>query len=249
MHTSAEHGDHGVERTVAPESVSTKHPSQRLISASCGIVIAIVLAAVFVPHFHRDTGLMSLIRFGENHRQRLAPELAGLPVYLVPHHDGFDGQYYAHMAVHPPWIYHDAIDHYDFPAYRIRRVFLPALAWMLGFGKPLWIVHIYSFFNILSWLGMAWLLTAWLPLQNWVNFGRWTGCLVAAGVLESLRGSLTDLPSLLMMFGGMRLWEMQRSRLGDHCFSQRASSPATRRRCQLWVYSGPARHEYRVSCG
>ncbi len=177
--------------------------------------MALVLGAVFVPHFHRHTGLTSLIRFGERRRQYLAPELAGVPVYLVPHHDGFDGQYYAHMALHPPWIYHDLINHYDFPAYRIRRIFLPALAWALGLGKPLWIVHIYSFFNVLAWLALARLLTVWLPPRNWVNFGRWAGCLLSAGVLESLRGSLTDLPSLLLMLAGMRLWETQRTRPGS----------------------------------
>ena len=194
-------------------------PAQRLISASCGIVIALVLAAVFVPHFHRDTGLTSLIRFGERRQQDLAPELAGVPVYLVPQHAGFDGQYYAHMALHPPWIHHDLLDHYDYPAYRIRRIFLPALAWGLGLGRPLWIVHIYSFFNVLSWLALAWLLTAWLPLRNWMNFGRWTGCLLSAGVLESLRGSLTDLPSLLLLLAGMRLWEMRRPRVGSVIFT------------------------------
>ena len=191
----------------------------RPIRLAGGLVIIIVLAAVFVPHFHRQTGLTSLIRFGEHHQQDLAPELAGVPVYLVPHHDGFDGQYYAHMALHPPWIHHDLIDHYDFPTYRLRRIFLPALAWGLGLGKPLWIVHIYSFFNVLAWLALAWLLTAWLPLYHWSNFGRWTGCLLAAGVLESLRGSLTDLPSLLMLLAGMRWWEMQRPRLGSLVFS------------------------------
>ncbi len=195
------------------------HPPTRLIAASCGIVIAVVLAAVLVPHFHRDTGLTSLIRFGEKQEHLLAPELAGVPVHLVPHHDGFDGKYYAHMALHPPWIYHDLIGHYDFPAYRIRRVFLPALAWGLGLGRPFWTVHIYSFFNVLAWLATAWLLTAWLPLRNWVNFGRWTGCLLAAGVLESLRGSLTDLPSLLMMLAGMRWWETRRTRPGAVAFT------------------------------
>ena len=194
-------------------------PAPRLVSACGVLVIAVVLAAVFVPHFHRDTGLTSLIRFGERHKQFLAPELAGVPVYLVPHHAGFDGQYYAHMALHPPWIYHDLSDHYDFPAYRLRRVFLPAVAWGMGLGKPRWIVHIYSGFNVLAFLALAWLLTAWLPLWNWVNFGRWTGCLLAAGVLESLRGSLTDLPSLLLMLGAMRLWETQRTRPGSVVFA------------------------------
>ncbi len=201
--------------TLLPGNPAVIHPSQRLISATCGIVIAVVLIAVFVPHFHRHTGLTSLIRFGERRQQNLAPELAGVPVYLVPHHDGFDGQYYAHMALHPPWIYHDLREHYDFPAYRLRRIFLPTLAWALGLGRPLWIVHIYSFFNVLAWLALAWLLTVWLPLRNWINFGRWAGCLLAAGVLESLRSSLTDLPSLLLMLAGLRLWETQRSRLGS----------------------------------
>ena len=173
-----------------------------------------MLAAVFLPHFHRDTGLTSLIRFGERHQQNLPPELAGVRVYLVPHHDGFDGQYYAHMALHPPWKYHDLREHYDFPAYRLRRIFLPTLAWCLGFGQPFWIVHVYACFNVVCWLALAWFLTVWLPLTNWVNFGRWAGCLLAAGVLESLRGSLTDLPSLLLLLAGMRLWETQRPRSG-----------------------------------
>ncbi len=194
-------------------------PPPRLISAGCAVVIALVLAAVLVPHFHRDTGLTSLIRFGERHRQFLAPELAGVPVYLVPHHDGFDGQYYAHMALHPPWRYHDLSDHYDFPTYRLRRIFLPTLAWTLGLGRPFWIVHIYSWFNVAAWLALAFLLTTWLPLQNWINFGRWTGCLLAAGVLESLRGSLTDLPSLLLTLVGMRWWETRKPRLGSVAFT------------------------------
>ena len=189
--------------------------SDRRIRACASLLVAAVLAAVFVPHFHRDTGLTSLIRFGERHRENLPPELAGVPVYLVPHHDGFDGQYYAHMALHPPWRYHDLRSHYDFPAYRLRRIFLPTLAWCLGLGQPFWIVHIYACFNVVCWLALAWFLTVWLPLTNWVNFGRWAGCLLAAGVLESLRGSLTDLPSLLGLLAGMRLWETRRPRGGS----------------------------------
>ena len=172
--------------------------------------MAVVLAAVFLPHFHRDTGLTSLIRFGERDRDKLPPELAGVPVYLVPHRTAYDGQFYAHMALHPPWMYHDLRDHYDFPAYRLRRVFLPTLAWALGLGRPWWIVHVFSWFNLAAWLALAWLLTAWLPLRDWTDFGRWAGCLLAAGVLESLRGSLCDLPSLLLLLAGIRLREARR---------------------------------------
>ena len=123
------------------------------------------------------------------------------------------------MALHPPWMYHDLRGHYDFPAYRLRRIFLPTLAWLLGLGRPWWIVHVYSAFNLLSWLALAWLLTVWLPLRNWINFGRWAACLLAAGVLESLRGSLTDLPSLLLLLGGMRLWETRQPRAGAVAFT------------------------------
>ena len=197
-----------------PKLASLTSPSHRPIRACAALLVAAVLAAVFLPHFHRHTGLTSLIRFGERHQQNLPPELAGVRVYLVPHHDGFDGQYYAHMALHPPWRYHDLREHYDFPAYRLRRIFLPTLAWCLGLGQPFWIVHIYAGFNVVCWLLLAGFLTVWLPLTNWVNFGRWAGCLLAAGVLESLRGSLTDLPSLLLLLAGMRLWETRRPRSG-----------------------------------
>ena len=67
---------------------------------------------------------------------------------------------------------------------------------------------------MLSWLALAALLTVWLPLDNWLNFGRWAGCLLAAGVLESLRGSLTDLPGLLLFLAGLRLWETRSLRWG-----------------------------------
>ena len=183
--------------------------TNRFILPACAAVIALVLAAVLVPHFHWDTGLTSLIRMGERDKDKLPPELAGVPVYLVPHRGAFDGQYYAHMALHPPWMYHDLSDHYDFPAYRLRRVFLPTLAWVLGLGRPAWVIHLFSWFNLLAWCGLAWLLTAWLPLEDWTNFGRWAGCLLAAGVLESLRGALCDLPSLLLLLVGVRLWERQ----------------------------------------
>ena len=150
------------------------------------IVLALVLASGLSPRISIVTlASRRLIRFGERHKQNLAPELAGVPVYLVPHHDGFDGQYYAHMALHPPWIYHDLINHYDFPAYRIRRDVFARTGLGLGIGpavldRP----HIFSCFNVLAWLALARLLTVWLATwRNWVNFGRWTGCLLAAGVL------------------------------------------------------------------
>jgi hypothetical protein len=154
--------------------------------------------------------LTSLIRFSGLRKQNLAPELADVAVYVVPGHNGYDGQYYAHMALHPPWIYHDLASHYDFPSYRMRCVLLPFVAWAAGMGNPAWIVHIYSFLNVLAWLALSWLLTLWLPLANWINFGRWSGCLLAAGALESLRASLTDLPGLLLALAALRLWETRR---------------------------------------
>ena len=207
--------------------------SPRFIPAARGVVIALFLAAVFLPHFHRDTGLSSLIRFGEIRRQFLPPEMAGVPMYLIPNRYGFDGQFYAHMAVHPPFLYHDLSDHYDFPAYRLRRIFLPGLAWALGLGHPFWIVQIYSCFNFVAWLALAWLLAACFPSRDWTDFGRWTGCLVSAGVLESVRGSLTDLPSLVMMFAGMRLWENRRRGAGVGCF---AAGVLTRETLALSVF-------------
>lgn len=181
-------------------------PHRSAILAASAAVIALVLAAVFIPHFHRETGLTSLIRFGGLRQDKLAPELAGVPVYQVPGHRGYDGRYYAHMALHPPWIYHDLASHYDAPAYRLRRVLLPVFAWAAGGGNPAWVVQIYALSNVLAWLALAWLLTRWLPLVSWENFGRWCGCVLAAGALESVRASLPDLPALLLALAGLWWW-------------------------------------------
>jgi hypothetical protein len=193
-----------------PKLVHLMTRVHRPVLLAYGLTIAVVLAIIFGFRFHRETGLTSLIRFGELRGDKLAPELAGIPVHLVPKHHGYDGQYYAHFALHPPWIYHDLDDHFDFPSYRARRVFLPAAAYVLGLGKPAWIVHIFPFLNVAAWLAMAWLLTAWLPPVSWMNFGRWSGCLLAAGCLESIRAALTDLPGVFLTIAALRLYETRR---------------------------------------
>lgn len=186
---------------------SNRHPP---VAFAYWLTVVLVLALVLGFHFRPETGLTSLIRFGGLREGKLAPELAGIPVFVLRGHHGYDGQYYAHMALHPPWLHHDLASHYDFPSYRMRRIFMPAAAYALGLGRPAWIVHLYPFLNVAAWLALAWMLARWLPPVDWTNFGRWAGCLLAAGTLESIRGALTDLPAILIALGGMRLYEKRR---------------------------------------
>ncbi len=190
----------------------------------------------FGLHFHRQTGMTSLIRFGGLRATQLAPELAGIPVYVVPNHHGYDGQYYAHLALHPPWIYHDLTSHFDFPSYRARRIFLPALTYALGWGKPAWIVQIFPLLNIAAWLALAWLLTRWLPPTDWTNFGRWGGCLLAAGCLESIRGALTDLPGVFLAMAALRLFEDRREKAAAGIFATAILTRETLALCALGVF-------------
>ncbi len=211
-------------------------PAHRRIRFAYGLTIAVVLAIIFGLHFHRQTGLTSLIRFGGLRADQLAPELAGIPVYVVPNHHGYDGQYYAHLALHPPWIYHDLTGHFDFPSYRARRIFLPALAYALGWGRPAWIVQIFPLLNIAAWLALAWLLTRWLPPTDWTNFGRWSGCLLAAGCLESIRGALTDLPGVFLAMAALRLFEDRREKAAAGVFAMAILTRETLGLCALGVF-------------
>jgi hypothetical protein len=53
------------------------------------------LARFRAPH----TGYSSLILFGEHFALRRLPQLGDVPLYTDAHQDGYDGQFYAQMAV------------------------------------------------------------------------------------------------------------------------------------------------------
>lgn len=180
--------------------------------------LALVLfAALVLLKFSPQTGFTSLIRFGETWNDRRHSSLQVLPLAVVPASNGYDGQFYAQIALDPTLRDAELAQVVDAPAYRARRILLPALAALLGLGNPWWTIQAYAVLNVLCWLLFAWLLHRHIGGSDWIAYARWIGCVFSMGALESVRQSLVDLPALLLLllaveahsrdrFGPSSLW-------------------------------------------
>jgi hypothetical protein len=162
-------------------------------------IAALLFAALVLSKFSPQTGFTSLIRFGETWETRRHPALEGLPIATVPASNGYDGQFYAQIALDPLLREEGLSQRIDAPAYRAGRILVPATSFVLGIGQTRWILHVYALLNVACWFALAWLLRSHLNDGTWADFARWTGCLFSMGALESVRQSLVDLPALLLL--------------------------------------------------
>jgi hypothetical protein len=149
--------------------------------------------------FSTETGFTSLIRFGESWQNRRVGRLQGLPIATAPNSYGYDGQFYAQLALDPLLLDSATPQALDVPAYRARRILPSAGASILGLGEPWWTLQAYALLNVACWIIFARLLRSVLPLSGGRTFARWFGCLFSMGVLESVRQSLVDLPLLVLL--------------------------------------------------
>lgn len=155
--------------------------------------------ALVAAKFSPQTGFTSLIRFGETWESRRNPALTQLLVATVPNSSGYDGQFYAQVALDPLLRAPNTRTALDIPEYRARRILGPAIAAAMAVGDPWWTLQIYALLNVACWLGLAWTLYKIMPESDWASFARWTGCMFGMGVLESVRQSLVDLPAMLLL--------------------------------------------------
>jgi len=163
--------------------------------------LALVLfAALVLLKFSPQTGFTSLIRFGETWQDRRHSALQNLPIATVPNSNGYDGQFYAQIAIDPLLRGSELERAIDAPAYRARRILAPAAAALLGLGNPWWTLQAYALLNVICWFALARLLYDCIDSpHNWVGFARWAGCIFSVGVLDSVRQSLVDLPAMLLL--------------------------------------------------
>jgi hypothetical protein len=169
-----------------------------------GIATLIFLGMVLAK-FDPSSGFTALIRFGETWQEKRLSSLQNLPIATVPRSNGYDGQFYAQIALDPLLLNHELENAIDAPAYRTRRIFAPAVAAVLGAGRPWWTLQAYALLNVVSWLGLGWLLYRWIGHSDAQCFARWAGCMFSIGVLDSVRQSLVDLPALFLIAAAIDL--------------------------------------------
>ena len=169
-------------------------------------IATLVFGVLVWAKFDSKTGLTSLIRFGDAWQDRRLSVLQGLPLATVRASNGYDGQFYAQLALDPLLRSSELDRVIDAPAYRARRILAPAVAAVLGWGRPWRVLQAYALLNVACWLALAWLLRRLTQSDGWVGFARWAGCMFSMGVLDSVRQSLVDLPAFLALAGATLLW-------------------------------------------
>jgi hypothetical protein len=167
----------------------------------------LIAFAVGAFDFYRQgTGFTSFILFGNTFAARSLPEVRATPRYVVPG-SGYDGQFYAQLAVRPaPWdaAVQQALDN---PWYRAGRILPAFIACGLSFGRADWAIHIYSVECVVAWLLLALVLLHWFPPSSLQNFVRWSACLFCGGMMMAVCRALPDVLALLLVAAGGYYWE------------------------------------------
>lgn len=169
--------------------------------------------ASFARFYDPRFGYTGLIQFATTAEEEL-PAVREVPHPRFTGSGGYDGQFYAQLAV-DPLLRDPAIDRaLDNPPYRGRRILFSWTAWAAGLGRADWILQAYAVQNAAAWLLLAWLLAHWLPPVDLRNFAAWFGCLFGHGLLISSRLALIDGPSLLLIAAAVRAVQARRAWLG-----------------------------------
>lgn len=164
-------------------------------------------------------GFTKVIRFGDEFQDRALPELRDVPHHVFQN-SGYDGQFYAQMALHP-LVSSDAIARaVDGPNYRFRRILPSWLAWVGGMGQPWWILQAFSVLPMLAWLVLAFLLVRfWLPLDSTQNLVRALGCLFGVGVIASIELATPDLIGTVLVLASVTAFVRQREKSSIACLA------------------------------
>jgi len=171
---------------------------RRAICRALAIALVALFLASVARFYHQGTGFTSLIGLPENHGNEI-PALRGVPHYVHPSGVTYDGQYYAQLALEP-LLRDPAIDRaIDVAPYRARRILFSWTAWLMGLGRPAWVLEAFALQNVLYWLILAALMTRWLPPESPRQLASWAACLFAFGLLWSVRFALLDGPSLVLL--------------------------------------------------
>jgi hypothetical protein len=177
--------------------------------AGASVLVFVVSVARF---YHPGLGFTALLGLPEGQITK-TPALLAIPHYTYPAWAAYDGQFYVQRAF-DPLLRDPIVDRaMDLAPFRARRILFSWTAYLLGLGRPAWIVNVYALQNVACWLVLAMLLARWMPLTSARGFAVWAACLFSHGLLWSVRFSLLDGPSLALIVGAVAAAERGRTLL------------------------------------
>jgi hypothetical protein len=136
------------------------------------------------------------------------PELAGAPTRQGP---GYDGQFFAALAVDPLLLRPETPGYLDLPPYRAGRVGLPLAAWLLAVGhRPAAILVYLALCGLLGLLGV-WVAARWLEDLGHSPWGALPLAL-SVGLVTTTTRALPDAAAASLLL--LALWRESRGRSG-----------------------------------
>ncbi len=161
------------------------------------LLLLVLPAKILADHHALDDRFLSLMHFGEDFAANALPEVRGLEPPLFPA-AGYDGQFYAQIALRPTLTDPALPGALDNPTYRTRRIGLPALAHVVGLGDPLRVLVAYALLNVVFWLLLLAIVVRVLGLRTGRDLSLAVALLWSGGVVHSLDAALTDLPAAVL---------------------------------------------------
>jgi hypothetical protein len=162
--------------------------------------LACLVPTVYVlRQYDAETQFTKLILFGQHFMQRALPQVRA----LRPANEtrfGYDGQFYAQLALDPLLKDPRLGPALDSAPYRSRKILLPAVAYLLGLGKPVWVLSAYALLNLVFWFLLLFGMVRWLRVETPRGLLCVFATLFSTGALFSLERSLSDLPAATFGF-------------------------------------------------
>ena len=208
-----------------------------------GIVLLAILLVpptrILLHHYSADSGFLGLIYFGKAFKEKVLPDVQKISP-VTKSWWGYDGQYYAQIALRPA-LSDDALARaLDNPIYRSRRIGLPFLAYCLGIGNSYWILQIYALLNFVFWLLLTATIIRFIGYNNFKDLSLAIALLWSSGTLTSVARSLTDFPAVVL--GVLAIFSSSKWRIAAILFGTSAMVKET---SALSFAALPWRNKYR----
>jgi hypothetical protein len=191
-----------------PASVQRRRP----IWNAAGLATVCVFVALIARFWHPVYGFTAFFQLDATNDDVKLEAFRELPVYVYRDTGGYDGLYYAQLALDPTLRDPGIPRAMDNASYRARRILPPAIAWLMGAGSARHVITAHSVLNPIAWLLLALVLWRILAVNDWRGWLAWSGVLFSAGALCSVRLALTDLTAALLMTIAIVAAERERKR-------------------------------------
>ena len=168
------------------------------VFGTCVAIIFLALNGIYSTEY----GFTDMLRYGEKFETNAFDEVKQVHRKIFPGL-GFDGQFYANLAIDPMLTHKNLKAVMDLPQYRSRRIFMPLCAFLVGHGNPALTINAYAIGNFMFWIALCILVFYKIRPRNIQEYACALMIVFSSGVIGSALLALTDMPSTVLLFAAL----------------------------------------------